>query len=86
MPLKRGYVSSQEGIHIYIYIHYTPDSRPFFFQASSSLAPSGTARDGTITVNPLVMRHCLDRMSPHKKGLFQEEIMNYGNYTFFLNQ
>eukprot|EP00439_Symbiodinium_sp_Y106_P000842 s905_g1.t1 len=44
--------------------------------ASSSLAPSGTARDGTITVNPLVMR-----MGEHLKGKLQGMIrQRFENY------
>ncbi|CAJ1372110.1 unnamed protein product [Effrenium voratum] len=48
--------------------------------ASSSLAPSGTARDGTITVNPLVMR-----MGEHLKGKLQGMIrQRFDNYLHII--
>eukprot|EP00913_Durusdinium_trenchii_P035663 g33372.t1 len=48
--------------------------------ASSSLAPSGTARDGTITVNPLVMR-----MGEHLKGKLQGMIrQRFENYLHII--
>lgn len=48
--------------------------------ASSSLAPSGTARDGTITVNPLIMR-----MGEHLKGKLQGMIrQRFENYLHII--
>jgi len=48
--------------------------------ASSSLAPSGTARDGTITVNPLVMRMG-EHLKGKQQGLIRQRFENYLQIT-----